>query len=59
MPNLIQEAKQQIQDILAKAYEACVENGELPGGAVLTGTVEIPRDISETDRGEADCPGRT
>ncbi len=49
MPNLIQEAKQQIQDILAKAYEACVENGELPGGAVLTGTVEIPRDISNGD----------
>ena len=49
MPNLIQEAKQQIQSILAKAYEACVENGELPGGAVLNGTVEIPRDISNGD----------
>ena len=49
MPNLIQEAKQQIQSILEKAYEACVENGELPGGAVLNGTVEIPRDISNGD----------
>ena len=49
MPNLIQEAKQQIQSILVKAYEACVENGELPGGAVLNGTVEIPRDISNGD----------
>ena len=49
MPNLIQEAKQQIQSILAKAYEACVENGELPGGTVLNGTVEIPRDISNGD----------
>ena len=49
MPNLIQEAKQQIQSILGKAYEACVENGELPGGAVLNGTVEIPRDISNGD----------
>jgi arginyl-tRNA synthetase len=49
MPNLIQEAKQQIQSILVKAYEACAENGELPGGAVLNGTVEIPRDISNGD----------
>ncbi len=49
MPNLIQEAKQQIQSILEKAYEACVENGELPGGTMLNGTVEIPRDISNGD----------
>ena len=35
MPNLIQEAKQQIQSILEKACEACVENGELPGGTML------------------------
>ena len=49
MPNLIQEAKQQIQDILTKACQLCVENGELPEGAVLNGTVEIPRDISNGD----------
>ena len=49
MPNLIQEAKQQIQSILEKACEACVENGELPGGTMLNGTVEIPRDISNGD----------
>ena len=49
MPNLFQEAKQQIQSILEKAYEACVENGELPGGTMLNGTVEIPRDISNGD----------
>ena len=49
MPNLIQEAKQQIQSILEKACEACVKNGELPGGTMLNGTVEIPRDISNGD----------
>ena len=38
MPNLIQEAKQQIQSILEKACEACVENGELPGGTMLNGS---------------------
>ena len=49
MLNLIQEAKKQIQNILEKAYQACAENGELPAGAELNGTVEIPRDISNGD----------
>ena len=49
MPNLIQEAKQQIETLLAAAYEKAAEKGTLPAGAVLSGTVEIPKDTANGD----------
>ena len=49
MPNLIQEAKQQIETLLATAYEKAAEKGTLPAGAVLSGTVEIPKDTANGD----------
>ena len=49
MPNLIQEAKQQIEDLLHSAYEKAAAAGELPAGAVLSGTVEIPKDTANGD----------
>ncbi len=49
MPNLIQEAKQQIHQLILDSYERCVSKGELAGGAQLNGTVEIPKDISNGD----------
>ncbi|MBQ6366072.1 MAG: arginine--tRNA ligase [Oscillospiraceae bacterium] len=49
MRNLIQEAKQQIHDLLTKSYEACAEAGELPAGALLNGSVEIPREAANGD----------
>ena len=49
MANLIEKAKQSINDILTAAYERSAAKGELPEGAVLTGTVEIPKDTSNGD----------
>lgn len=49
LPNAIQEAKQQINDIIAAALKKAAEKGELPAEAVLTGTVEIPKDTSNGD----------
>ena len=49
MPNLIQEAKQQIEDLLHSAYEKAAAAGALPSGAVLSGTVEIPKDTANGD----------
>ncbi len=49
MANFIEEAKQQIESLLNTAYAAAAEKGELPGGAVLTGTVEIPKDVTNGD----------
>ena len=49
MANLIQNAKDQINDILLAAYSKAAEKGELPAGAVLTGTVEIPKDTANGD----------
>lgn len=49
LPNAIQEAKQQINDIIAAALKKAAEKGELPFGAVLTGTVEIPKDTANGD----------
>ena len=49
MPNLIQEAKQQIEDLLHSAYEKAAAAGALPAGAVLSGTVEIPKDTANGD----------
>ena len=49
MANLIEKAKNQINDILDAAYEKAAANGALPAGAALTGTVEIPRDTANGD----------
>ena len=47
--NLIQEAKNQIKEIASKAYEKASEKGILPGGMELTGSIEIPKDVSHGD----------
>ncbi len=44
MANLIEKAKSQIDEIVKAAYEGAARKGELPGGAEMTGTVEIPKD---------------
>ena len=49
MANLIEKAKEQINEILIKAYEKSVENGQLPAGAELKGTVEIPKATQNGD----------
>ena len=49
MANLIQSAKDSINDILAKAYDKAAQAGQLPSGAELSGTVEIPKDSSNGD----------
>ncbi|MCQ2558778.1 MAG: arginine--tRNA ligase, partial [Oscillospiraceae bacterium] len=49
MANMIQQAKDRINELLCAAYEQAAAKGELPAGAVLTGTVEIPKDISNGD----------
>ena len=47
--NLIENAKRQIGTLLQAAYEQAAAAGELPGGAVLSGTVEIPKDTANGD----------
>ena len=49
MLNLIENTKQEITDLLQKAYEKAAAAGQLPAGAVLTGTVEIPKDTQNGD----------
>ena len=49
MANLIEKAKEQINEILINAYEKSVENGQLPAGAELKGTVEIPKATQNGD----------
>ena len=49
MPNMIQNAKDSISQILNAAYQKAAEKGELPAGAALTGTVEIPKDNANGD----------
>ena len=49
MPNMIQNAKDSISQILNAAYQKAAEKGELPAGAALSGTVEIPKDIANGD----------
>ena len=44
MANLIQSAKERVNEILAAACEKAAEKGQLPAGAVLSGSVEIPKD---------------
>jgi len=49
MANLIQSAKERVSEILQSAYERAAEKGQLPAGAVLSGTVEIPKDTANGD----------
>ncbi len=49
MANLIELAKQSADALLCEAYSSAVAAGQLPEGAVLTGTVEIPKDVSNGD----------
>ena len=49
MANLIQQAKDSINGIISAAYEHAAANGQLPGGAVLAGNVEIPKDTANGD----------
>ncbi len=49
MANLIEKAKEQINEILLNAYEKAAEAGILPQGAELKGTVEIPKDTQNGD----------
>ncbi len=49
MANLIQAAKDSVEEILQEAFARAVEKGELPAGAVLSGSVEIPKDVSNGD----------
>ena len=49
MSNMIQNAKDSIQTLLTDACARAAEKGQLPAGAVLTGTVEIPKDTLNGD----------
>ena len=49
MPNMIQNAKDSISQILNAAYQKAAEQGALPAGAALSGTVEIPKDSANGD----------
>ena len=46
---MIQAAKDRINELLNDACARAAEKGQLPAGAVLTGTVEIPKDTSNGD----------
>jgi len=47
--NLIENAKTQIDELINKACEKARSSGELPEGAPLSGSIEIPRDPSHGD----------
>jgi arginyl-tRNA synthetase len=49
MANLIDMAKNQIDELLKAAYAKAVDAGLLPGGCELKGAVEIPRDTANGD----------
>ena len=49
MANLIEQAKQNAEELLREAYAAAAEEGVLPSGAELKGTVEIPKDVQNGD----------
>ena len=49
MANMIHSAKEKIGEILKEAYEKAAEKGQLPAGAELSGTVEIPKDTANGD----------
>ena len=49
MSNLIQAAKEQVAELTQKAYEKAAAAGQLPAGLAVTGSVEIPKDVSHGD----------
>ena len=49
MANMIQMAKEQISELVSKAYLAASEKGELPAQLELKGGVEIPKDTANGD----------
>ena len=49
MSNMIQQAKQQVADLTAAAYEKAAAAGTLPAGAEVKATIEIPKDTSHGD----------
>ncbi len=49
MANMIQNAKDSISALLAAACEKAAAKGQLPEGAALSGTVEIPKDTTNGD----------
>jgi arginyl-tRNA synthetase len=49
MANLIELAKENAAQVLSRAYEAAAAAGALPAGAVLPGSVEIPKDVANGD----------
>ena len=49
MSNLIESAKRSIDRLLSEACQRAAEAGQLPAGAALTGTVEIPKDTRNGD----------
>ncbi|MBQ0133629.1 MAG: arginine--tRNA ligase [Clostridiales bacterium] len=49
MANLIEKAKKSIDELLRAAYEEAAAAGELPAGAELKGSVDIPKDAKNGD----------
>ena len=49
MANLIQKAKDSINDIISAACVKAISAGQLPEGTVLSGSVEIPKDTANGD----------
>ena len=47
--NMIENARKQIDELINKACEKARTAGELPGGAPLSGAVEIPRETAHGD----------
>ncbi|MCL2366891.1 MAG: arginine--tRNA ligase [Oscillospiraceae bacterium] len=47
--NIIENTRKQIDEIINKACEKARETGDLPAGALLSGSVEIPRDVTHGD----------
>ncbi len=49
MANMIEAAKNQINELVTAAYKRAAEKGKLPAGCTLRGTIEIPKDASHGD----------
>ena len=47
--NMIQKAKEQVQELTKQAYAAAVKDGLLPEGVTIEPSVEIPKDVSNGD----------
>ena len=47
--NMIQKAKEQVQELTKQAYAAAVKENLLPEGVTVEPSVEIPKDVSNGD----------